>query len=519
MRDNQWLDYQTRMISLDCTIVALDFPQTTMAAAIHLIEVTQSGLLVPVAPSVNFNFLDDAGGGEEPSEGNSTMPPPGEDEDKKDSGKCPSVTKHPDFFLPIYLGILPAVVYTLYLHIVTVFDNWRDYLHHPFTYSELAWLVTVMLSIGFRWRSIYYDHCNFEKIPQFLYPNDTNVTAVVFEFIPVAMEWFESRRVLGLALFLHLFNFLKFVIQIPALSSLIRTLKIAFNELASFSLSFLVMFMAFVSMFYIIFSVEDEGFQNIPRCISTLWLGMLGELEITPGLWRVKDWTIPMVILFTFISVFVLLTVIVAIISDAHERSRVEREKEEEKRQSIAKKALAVWRRPFRKKGRGSQDSNDKPDGGNHILQVLSSSGRATSSDKSPGFAGIVGMAMSAKRNTPVDQESRRNSLTPASEETTPSLEERSSKANLVVPEISHQEDADTDDKPKPMPGLSGRFANAAARMRTARLSEKSSDGQVPLSITSPLRERSEEDVAKASGSTHAENRPATPDSDEPSII
>lgn len=375
---SDWIDDQTRMISLDCTVIAPDFPRTTVVSTIHIVEVTLSGHLVPASPSVNFNFLDDSGSS------NDTVFSNGMEE------KCSTVMEHPDFFLPIYLGILPALVYTVFVHVLIAYCDWRKCLYNPFFYTEFAWFVTVMLSVIFRWRSIYFDHCDLTVVPQQVYPQARHVAIGMFEYIPIAEQWFESRRVLGLALFLHLFNFLKFIVQIPALSSLIRTMKIAFNELASFSLSFLVVFFAFVFMFYIIFSVESKDYQNLPRCISTLWLGMLGELSITPELWRVKDWTIPMIVLFTFISVFVLLTVIIAIISDAHERSREEREKEEEKRRAMAKKALGKWR-PFGKRHKSSRENN--------TLAVFSSD-LADLDRQDSSFANVVSLAVATKRES-----------------------------------------------------------------------------------------------------------------------
>ena len=80
--------------------------------------------------------------------------------------------------------------------------------------------------------------------------------------------------------------------------------------------------MAFLVMFYTIFSMQVKEFSTLLRAMSTLWLGMLGELSMTDQLWAAKEWAVPCVILFTFISVFVLLTLIVAIISNAHERMK-----------------------------------------------------------------------------------------------------------------------------------------------------------------------------------------------------
>eukprot|EP00117_Sycon_ciliatum_P004250 scpid37298/ scgid8709/ len=80
--------------------------------------------------------------------------------------------------------------------------------------------------------------------------------------------------------------------------------------------------MAFVTMFFILFSVDAVEFMSYERSTISLWLGMLGELEVTSALWKNKSWAIPMIILFTFISVFVLLTLIVAIVSNAHERTQ-----------------------------------------------------------------------------------------------------------------------------------------------------------------------------------------------------
>ena len=312
MKKFDWIDFQTQQIALDFTLLVPDSDDHLVMVVTYILERLPTGRFFATSPLFTFNRLDAIALGDENA-----------DRDANECGK--GVTTQSGYLMPIYLGLLPGIIYTIFAHALAFRESPRAYLKQIFHYTEMGWMIAVLVGVIFRWVSIYYDHCSVFKFNQTLYPTNETLLTYFFEFQQTSQYWFESRRILAVALFMHVFTFLKFVTRISALDLLTSTMQRSMYELGSFSLSFGVVFFAFVSLFYLVFSVEVFEYNSFSRSIATLWLAMLGEIEITPDLWHNRLWSLPIIVLFTFISVFVLLTVIIAIISDAHESTRRQR--------------------------------------------------------------------------------------------------------------------------------------------------------------------------------------------------
>ena len=313
MENASWIDFQTRQISLDFVVLAKDLPRPVAANVIYMIEVTPSGKFLPNPPIMSFSYFDfirDIG------------------LDNDGNNKCAKVAVQEKFLLPIYLGIVPSIIYMVFLHLRQVAKSWRDYISSIYTYSEVMWVVMVSMAIGFRWHSIYFAHCNTYFYDQTSWPSGDQRRVGNFEFLPMAANWESARRSLAVALFLQIFNLLKVISNVGArlgsakFDTMASTVQHAIKELASFAFSFSIIFIGFVAMFYLVFSAEDSNYQSLPRTVATIWLGLMGEIEFSDGIWRLKEWALPFVIFFTFFAVFILLTVIIAIISDAYEKTK-----------------------------------------------------------------------------------------------------------------------------------------------------------------------------------------------------
>ena len=316
MEGARWIDFQTRQISLDFVVLAKDLPRPVVANVIYMIEVTPGGKFLPNPPILSFSYFDFIRDIGLENDGNN---------------KCARVAIQGKFLLPIYLGIVPSVVYVLFSHILKVKKNWRAYLRSIYTYSEILWIGMVAMAIGFRWHSIYFAHCNSFFYNQTSWPSGTQREITSFEYLPMAANWELARRCLAVALFLLIFNLLRVISNVGAqigsasFDTMASTVQHAIQELASFAFSFSIIFIAFVVMFYLVFSAEDKNYQSPTRTIATLWLGLLGNIEFSDGIWRLKEWALPFVIFFSFFAVFVLLTVIIAIISNAFEKTKEQR--------------------------------------------------------------------------------------------------------------------------------------------------------------------------------------------------
>ena len=333
MQKSNWIDDQTRAIGFDMGILLLDFVDKPLWANLNfVVEVNKAGKFVPHHPQVDLNFLAHY---EEDYDPESiygwyfTQLVTGVNLNSLE--RCQPVVVLRLLLQPMYLGFLPFVLYSVVLAVIQCVQDWRRFLNRPFNATDMLWSAMILAAMGFILQSLRYVDCGSSVFEQTMFDpiigTDWNTTSAIryalrFEFLQVASVWTSARRLLGVAVFIHVFNFLKFLVRLKALGVLVRTLRFAALDLCSFSFSFVVLFTGFVVMFYHIYSIEASGFRTITTTVSTLWLGMLGELELTPELWRGGTITVALFIIFTFLSAFVLLTTIVSIISTAHEEAR-----------------------------------------------------------------------------------------------------------------------------------------------------------------------------------------------------
>lgn len=344
MRDSQWIDKQTRAIVVELGLTAADFlSRPVWAAATFLLESSTIGRFVPNQPTVHFNYfssvVDDsetllAGG--QPLETcvqnvsnqssaasieEQAMEPPPDSCQESSAGVAA---------IQFYVGIASMANYTFYMAWAGLLSDWKKFLKDPFSWSNVIWGALLAGAWSMMIYSARRSQCGSGTFrqPPFVGLNESDLDWVLTsyatsaEYHALAAILTTMRRLLALSIFLQIFNSLRFLVRLKSLGMMVRTLYFSSWSLVSFSISFLVMFFGFVVMFYFFFSLDAEDFQDIPRTIVTLWLGMLGEMQITSELYRAKEWSIALIIGFTFISTFVLLTVIISIISNAHEKAQ-----------------------------------------------------------------------------------------------------------------------------------------------------------------------------------------------------
>ena len=386
-----WIDKGTRLIALDLALVVPELSEPIWGLIEFTIEISQTGQYLPNTPRLIFNHIEEYEGSDSLVD-NGTLKRvadfvkamPLDPASRKSTGiidQGNAVTRCDAFmadltYVPFYLGIFSSAVYTSFELFFVFRKSWRKSLRCLFTYTEALWVILLVISLALQCVSHYAFPCSVSAVTQdpFVSANMTagiRATAVVnrFELHMTAVHWRAAREVLGLAMFVHIFNSMKFLVNFQSLGTLVRTVQAAGPELASFSLSFAIIFLAFMTMFYTIFSMQVKKFSTLLRSISSLWLGMLGELSMTDELWAAKEWAVPSIILFSFVSVFVLLTLIVAIVSNAHERIKLKMANDlrllEEKR--LARCVIAKFKSYKRNRQSGGTDVMSVSDAYNRL--------------------------------------------------------------------------------------------------------------------------------------------------------
>ena len=315
MKRAKWIDKQTRLVVLDFGIQVPETKQPLWGEVEFSVEILQTGQFIPNTPTIILNSLpkvtrrntisDNAG-----PAALRTLPAKALNMSRNAKqlpatllealgGGC-EVLVGTEYYVPFYLGVLSVAIYTAFQQAISLCENWRRHLKRIFTYTEVLFVIFISISWGFRLSADALSPCSVSYLLQVPFVSsalgdDFYRTAIVSRFEPqmMAIRWQDARHLFALALFVHFFNILKFLVNFAKLGELVRTIKEAAPELASFSLSFAVIFIAFCTMFFTLFSMQAEEYSTFLRSVSSLWLGMLGEISMTKQLWAMKEWAVP----------------------------------------------------------------------------------------------------------------------------------------------------------------------------------------------------------------------------------
>eukprot|EP00117_Sycon_ciliatum_P023903 scpid37297/ scgid0980/ len=192
MHNASWIDAQTRLVGIDTTVLFPDFHPFPVWGALQMnILVSSSGKFLPQPFYLVPNYMPQAEKSLTPDAGppstnpnllnltaSATQPPVGiavasrlAYMNSSQLMRQAKVQGSPDvalsdscvvvvgslYLTPFYLGIFCAFVYTMQIHIHCAVESRRQYLSSFFTYTELVWMLTVLLSWVFR--SVWLPTC------------------------------------------------------------------------------------------------------------------------------------------------------------------------------------------------------------------------------------------------------------------------------------------------------------------------------------------------------------------------
>lgn len=128
-------------------------------------------------------------------------------------------------------------------------------------------------------------------------------------------EW--MRNTITLALFMLYARILKYLQRVPGLDVIQRTFKRASTDLAAFAVVFLVVFVAYAIALEFIFGQELSDFRSFFRTLHTLLRALTGDLDAAAMFKDERFIGFISLLTFNLLVVFTLLTLLVAILSDA----------------------------------------------------------------------------------------------------------------------------------------------------------------------------------------------------------
>lgn len=181
MEKHGWINDHTREISFDFNVVTLDVSSPIVCIVMFTIERSSSGRFSPAPAVISPNFLDSV---DISFNENSTGILDGKCGDNVDLQKA--------YVVPTYLGMLPIVFYMVFVHVLRLRKDWRLYARSTFTYTELAWVTAISVSVVLRWVSIYFGHCDVYQYEQTMWPSQEAYTVQHFEFLQIGKFWYLS---------------------------------------------------------------------------------------------------------------------------------------------------------------------------------------------------------------------------------------------------------------------------------------------------------------------------------------
>jgi polycystin 1L2 len=134
-----------------------------------------------------------------------------------------------------------------------------------------------------------------------------------------ASFWNDELSIcLGLVCFLATLKFFKLLRFYPRISLLFDTLRGASRDLVSFSVVFLVVWIAFVQLFYILLNNKLSQFQSLLTSMETCFQICLGKFQAT------LNETLPIMVyvFYHLVIIFTMLNLFIAIIVDAFDDAR-----------------------------------------------------------------------------------------------------------------------------------------------------------------------------------------------------
>uniref|UniRef100_A0A6T8MAM1 Uncharacterized protein n=1 Tax=Hemiselmis andersenii TaxID=464988 RepID=A0A6T8MAM1_HEMAN len=135
------------------------------------------------------------------------------------------------------------------------------------------------------------------------------------------------KNVMGMNSFFTWFKIFKYFSHIPFMSRLVNVMGAAAEDCVAFMICFFVVFFGFVIAFFLSYGTQVENYSTISRCCYTLYLLTLGDFDF-PELLKFNKLLGPIYfIMFSLLSLVLLLNMFVAIVMEGYDVVKESEEK------------------------------------------------------------------------------------------------------------------------------------------------------------------------------------------------
>lgn len=286
LENNMWIDVKTRAILIIFSFYNINY--NYFSSLELLIEVSGTGYLNTKAKlnTLDLNFYYQSW-------------------NKMKNSSDDFFSKFPELYCYIYtvLGVFTTIILRLK-------KNYAEYLRQMWSYLDMILFILMIGIISMR--VVLYFVCDsiLTSIGNKSFNKFTNFSTINYY---LSISW-------GLEAFCVLAASLKFLnyFTIQSMTIIWDTLDRGAKSIFAFFVIFIVLMCSFTQMIHVVYGTELQAFNSFSKCISSLFMILLGALDNYPGMSQASPYFTPIFfIVFMFLMFFVVMNIFVAILNEA----------------------------------------------------------------------------------------------------------------------------------------------------------------------------------------------------------
>ena len=279
-----WIDQLTRLVSFELTFYN---PPLGLWLNVQLgVELLVGGTVLPSFPLLSMGRATDS-------------------MFQSHDGSRAGTSSDSEYFDPFYFLVMTFVVYYTFELVHTAVMK-RGWWRKPY-----VWIDALLLSL------IYASYI-FKLVSAAHFPKVSTSDPCAFADFGITSQYYVlSRDFLAVAMLFIFAKQLRYFMLIPGADLLPRAMGRAMGDFGLFVITFAVLFLGWTLCFHIMFAADAGEFASMGSTVLTLWATMLGGGDIDVFFETHAYVGVVLYILYTFLTTFVILTFIIAIIDSA----------------------------------------------------------------------------------------------------------------------------------------------------------------------------------------------------------
>jgi hypothetical protein len=196
-------------------------------------------------------------------------------------------------------------------------SKWIDYFRNAYNYFDLA-------IVAFSWASfsmyLYRLYSAYEIYNKLKRTDDKSLLFINFQYIASCQILFDF--LMGTCVFFATLRFIKTLRFNKRVIVYVHAFKQSFNELISFVVILIIIWMGFVQAFYVLMNAENKEFASIYKSMESCFQIILGKFNSDAFVDSKSFLSEPMFVTYNVIILFIMVNLMVAILVNGFDLAR-----------------------------------------------------------------------------------------------------------------------------------------------------------------------------------------------------